>query len=654
MASAMASSQDFPPPRRKALKPKAEKKPERLKDPSVVEVDFDIGDGPPLGLVIDWSMPLPVVSAVVDDTPAQRCKRLAPGMVLIGIKDYMLPPGITRSDVENQLAVRPLHLKFEIMDASRVKQSMDQLAQLDAAVDEMVRQRRARRTLDGFADGAGYSTGYSTGVDSDFATRHSVSCIGSMRSKEAFNTSFQAGCAGTTAKSFTSGMAQPFFSASVSLARSPALSKTFHEKRPELSPLLRFGPLMTYEETLDFEASSPSPVPPGSLSKGNRGPGLGSIEGLGQPAWRWHGVSTRPVAGFRRTAAMTMPSQSSLSASSSTPQLLGGNRGAMLASTHSGPQASWASSALTLKRHSAKKLDISGHNLDSCYMHLVDASRPKAALRLEDLQAEEANRLGPGLSSTWPLHHDQFYKCTNSDLIFAHVSPGCIQDAYEHGIRLRKRVHPSFVQHVEKTLAVPARVVPDNAQNWEISCDTCGEILLGVKNGAEILTPFYYCQMCKSHGNRYEMCQTCYQREMKQDWRKHQGPELHPHYESCRHLELVRRRNLRYAYPGRALPPKDIHAHHQAPGEQCTAVSMVANIVAETSASFGDAHHAAAPPSFQRLVCDHCGLVICGRDDDNTAVFVCASCPLLHKLRFELCEACAECLLKCGTGFRPP
>eukprot|EP00930_Biecheleria_cincta_P100636 TRINITY_DN92249_c0_g1_i1.p1 TRINITY_DN92249_c0_g1~~TRINITY_DN92249_c0_g1_i1.p1 ORF type:complete len:602 (-),score=84.21 TRINITY_DN92249_c0_g1_i1:93-1898(-) len=89
----------------------------RERDPgqAFVEVDFQLGEHP-LGLVVDWSMALPVVSGVVPGSFAATHLRLVPGIVLLAANKIPVVLGAGREEVEESLAVRPLSLLFEAPD----------------------------------------------------------------------------------------------------------------------------------------------------------------------------------------------------------------------------------------------------------------------------------------------------------------------------------------------------------------------------------------------------------------------------------------------------------------------------------------------------------------------------------------------------------
>ena len=92
--------------------PEASRKRKMEMDQGFVEVEFQIGEHP-LGLVVDWSMALPVVSGVLPGTHASILEDLRPGLVLLAINDIPLIFGVSRHEVERILSLRPLSLLFE-------------------------------------------------------------------------------------------------------------------------------------------------------------------------------------------------------------------------------------------------------------------------------------------------------------------------------------------------------------------------------------------------------------------------------------------------------------------------------------------------------------------------------------------------------------
>mmetsp|Transcript_123021 Transcript_123021/g.244850 ORF Transcript_123021/g.244850 Transcript_123021/m.244850 type:complete len:569 (+) Transcript_123021:68-1774(+) len=79
---------------------------------ALVTATFNPGEVP-LGLVMDWSMALPVVSGVLSRSPASRRPQLRYGLVLVHVNGEQLRVGLPKPEVERRLAARPLELSFE-------------------------------------------------------------------------------------------------------------------------------------------------------------------------------------------------------------------------------------------------------------------------------------------------------------------------------------------------------------------------------------------------------------------------------------------------------------------------------------------------------------------------------------------------------------
>ncbi|CAJ1332693.1 unnamed protein product [Effrenium voratum] len=75
--------------------PEASRKRKAEMDQGFVEVDFQPGEHP-LGLVVDWSMALPVLSGVLPGSYAAMFDELRPGLVLLAINNIPLVLGAGR------------------------------------------------------------------------------------------------------------------------------------------------------------------------------------------------------------------------------------------------------------------------------------------------------------------------------------------------------------------------------------------------------------------------------------------------------------------------------------------------------------------------------------------------------------------------------
>lgn len=102
------------------IEEKEEKVPDPLEKPIVtghvgfVEAQFSVGEGvPSLGLVLDWTMPFPVIARVLPGTAAARRKQLYAGLVLVAINKSGLRIRPVRDLVEEKLQARPLQLVLE-------------------------------------------------------------------------------------------------------------------------------------------------------------------------------------------------------------------------------------------------------------------------------------------------------------------------------------------------------------------------------------------------------------------------------------------------------------------------------------------------------------------------------------------------------------
>lgn len=80
--------------------------------PEFVEVEFSESETP-LGVVVDWSMSLPVISSIVPGSCSSFWPELKPGLVLLAVNWCPMILGCVREEVETLLQQRPLHLLFE-------------------------------------------------------------------------------------------------------------------------------------------------------------------------------------------------------------------------------------------------------------------------------------------------------------------------------------------------------------------------------------------------------------------------------------------------------------------------------------------------------------------------------------------------------------
>merc|ERR1712129_171904 len=161
-----------------------------------------------------------------------------------------------------------------------------------------------------------------------------------------------------------------------------------------------------------------------------------------------------------------------------------------------------------------------------------------------------------------------------------------------------------------------------------------------------------FCRRCKSRGNRLELCLQCHAAEVLQAEGKHGGPAPHPHLLKCEHRSLVKRKDLRLAYPGfphLRCAPCDVCGVYisglRGTDDRVTVPSQSRssgkdgkgdnsqNIVARTHNQGGSKRPSWRLPGTGEMYC-------------------CPTCPETAGLRFELCETCAHSLLEIGLGIQ--
>eukprot|EP00747_Dinoflagellata_sp_TGD_P138001 gnl/TRDRNA2_/TRDRNA2_175747_c1_seq3.p1 gnl/TRDRNA2_/TRDRNA2_175747_c1~~gnl/TRDRNA2_/TRDRNA2_175747_c1_seq3.p1 ORF type:complete len:694 (-),score=114.98 gnl/TRDRNA2_/TRDRNA2_175747_c1_seq3:75-1907(-) len=459
----------------------------------LIEVDFQHHESP-LGLVIEWSMPLPVISQVLPDTPAARRGVLRPGLVLMRINRRGLCPGeLKRHQVEELLAARPLRLAFEAPEISPEFTRMGHPitppgARFGGGPSEARRQRRMLFKP-------------ARGGPRPKMTKKSPEELARIQAEE------------------DSREASQFFSL-----------------HPERKTLTRFGAL----ERLPKRSSSMT-----ALSRSDK-------DGMA--------LSLPPVSPRQNSQKALMASTGGLGST---------GRMSMTVTDMGSTTASFQDTGQWSGRRGP----------DACYEHIVKSGEP----------------VGPGPHDEWPLTHDKKYVCNLKCFLPAR----CITDAYEPGYRGRKRKF--HLKHYLMFKFAPRGVTFVSDTIEEITCDICGVKACTADDPGF----FYYCKQCKKHGNRFDICMGCHANEILQAEGKHAGPEVHPHYAYCRHLSIIKKKNLSVAYN--------------------------------------------PEPLIWRVYCDYCGKVA-SRREDETKFLSCPRCPDAHGLRFEMCEECAEDLLKRGEG----
>lgn len=237
--------------------------------------------------------------------------------------------------------------------------------------------------------------------------------------------------------------------------------------------------------------------------------------------------------------------------------------------------------------HAEKSLVWLAHRLpkpDPAYQHIISEA--------------EGCDFGTGPVASWPLLHDELYVCRLSDMKYAYN----LRDAYEVGLRGRKREQStaSFLKLLMEEGQPHAE--PKKDTGWgpstritTITCDACGETLAGLNEFGFFPGSFYYCERCKKHGNRYELCASCHAVECAQGVGKHLRADPHPHFLGCSHNQLTSQR---------LLAGKEV-------------------------------------PDVRRVFCDYCGQ-LAGHCDADDEVWTCPRCPEEHGVRFELCAPCHQ------------
>jgi len=256
---------------------------------------------------------------------------------------------------------------------------------------------------------------------------------------------------------------------------------------------------------------------------------------------------------------------------------------------------------------------------DDCYRELLLAD-PKVR--------------GPGPPGRWAQNHAPGHTCLLKDILLV----SSLRAAYEVGFCGEKARPPTEEELKFPEMAISPRlksIAP--IEELLATCDRCGVMLVepeGEANDEEVnqqiqtapspLQPppvkksefFYYCRKCKKNGHRFELCLSCHAITVLQAEGKHCGLAPHPHYLRCEHNGLLRRRDMRDAYPGTA--------------------------------------------HFRRPYCDHCGKQILadpnkgkfGAVEVDDAIYVCERCPEVHGVRFEMCSNCAYTLLERGAAVK--
>lgn len=549
-----------------------------------VRVEFSAAA--PLGLIIDWSMPLPVVAGTEAGTQAALHPDISPGLVLIQVGSSPIQVGAHREQVDLLLQETRqegglVEMLFEIAGVRR-----------PPSAEGLLELRESNRLL--------ASPSSSASILSNVSRTLSAPLLGTT-----------ALCSDTEKRPFADLRATEF-KAPFDDARYGSLDCDRLD-RPEAlylvprgraapRPGLRFRDLRAQCAVLQPGTTSLPPIgSDGSTSLARRPSGSLERFDFGS-ATSW----SRPGHAPRASSSVSKPeSPAHLRAATTQAPAPGRSIRApavgarILLETKS---LSWMAAGLAVP--------------DACYSHIV--AHPDVH--------------GPGPSARWPLHHADGFICRLSDL----ERTERIRDAYGVGFKGRKRdgrYSPGPLEPHERTgsRAVEYRLPRSSFQASAarsstraaavflrertariedvpilarlrrpggIACDACGQAL--VPNGKAGW--FYFCRSCKSHGIRYELCAACHACEILQGEGKHVGPEIHPHFLRCQHATVAKRSSMEEAWANRE--------------------------------------------HIFRIFCDLCGHLAgtsrrLGGQSEPNSVFTCTRCPAVHGVRFELCTTCA-------------
>eukprot|EP00931_Biecheleriopsis_adriatica_P055369 TRINITY_DN32724_c0_g1_i1.p1 TRINITY_DN32724_c0_g1~~TRINITY_DN32724_c0_g1_i1.p1 ORF type:complete len:626 (+),score=96.01 TRINITY_DN32724_c0_g1_i1:24-1880(+) len=451
-----------------------------------VEVNFEQGESP-LGLVVDWSMALPVISAVLPGSfAADFEEELQPGLVLLAVNRLPVILGAAREEVESNLSIRPLNLLFEAPHPYVFAKHIP-----------VAWQRSGPAAQPFLAAGE-------TGIVDQFATSQqfmNLTTHGGLRKPQPH----------LSLKSSIAGSSKAGPSKSVSLQNTAEITRfgdNFLEMHPERSPLSRFG---------NLNVVNPNPFS-SDPSKHTMTRSMSDTFANSKQLPQIH----RPLA--------------SSTISSGFGQSFSGYEKEM--ATHSrGYEKLAASSGY---RRGFRERNKSKHSNKSLTWLAADAPRPDTYY--EPLLDADNPSYGAGPAAFWPLGHEDEYVCRLGDMALC----SRLREAYEVGFRAQKRDKPTAT---DKNLggSGDALRVRRVAKVESIDCDACGAHLAHVDKPGPAW--FYYCRRCKRAGKRFELCLQCHALEVLQGEGKYSGRGIHPHYTRCLHASLVRRPSLEAAYP---------------------------------------------------------------------------------------------------------
>lgn len=452
----------------------------------------------PLGLVIDWSMPLPVVSHVVPGSYAAQRPSLISGLVLVAMNKNGLQPGAKRVEVEARLRderQRPLWLVFEAPSPERF--------------DYFGAKKRARRK-------------------NQWKVKYSLHQPPQQVSDRGLSLTTQ----------------------------------SFFAKHPERIPLSRWGDIDGPHFPLPPAATAASHSMrrvmsgPGPLSV------LDTMHGteVSDLRAKHKAVKLPPVLRGGFASTFSGDSADNFGERAST-AMSGGYSNLGMTTSHSRPKSgvSWAEKNTPLRQAvSSKSLTWLAEGTprpDEAYEHLVDQPQfcgPGPSERWP-LNHEDTYicRLGD-MALAWRVrdaYEVGFRGRKREKVTEMHIT--CEKGVGQLPKRVT-RIDEVFCDMCGIDLAGP------NSQQQANMINNLQEASGSTAPGgppSNIAPPratgaFYYCRRCKKNGNRYELCAACHAIEVLQGEGKHTGAELHPHFLRCEHASLVHRRFINDANLG--------------------------------------------------------------------------------------------------------
>jgi len=467
--------------------PEASRKKKMEMDQGFVEVEFQVGEYP-MGLIVDWSMALPVLSGVQPGSIASFLEDLRPGLVLLAIDNIPLVLGAGRQEVEANMSKRPLSLLLEAPDKELFEMKIP-LAWLRSRKAALSMPQGDFGTVDHLSPNA--KLGEKKGSPYTWGNAQAGQRHGVLRGSAAHD---HMGLGNTAAHDKVSLVSKVV----------PAVREEFFEEHPERSPLSRFG---------DLNICNPNPFSGEAKYR--------MLQTASSPALlQDYGKSFLPQIGQHAMTLQLQPSRPKL-----------GDKEALRSTA--GP--SWGSWFRTGAKRDGSALGKTFRGWtfppdvqpDRFYEYLLDEQHPK---------------YGAGVPSKWPLGHEMEYECRLDDMVLCSK----VRDAYEVGFRGKKRDKPTVMEQLLGGTGDAMRV-RRIAKVEQVSCDNCGRHLADADKPGERF--FYYCRRCKRSGRRFELCIACHVLEVLQAEGKYSGNGFHPHWLKCQHSALIKRQSLEHAYP---------------------------------------------------------------------------------------------------------